>query len=74
MVILGITLSVNTAKRGLTKRFGVSLLLAFCYFILLRFGLILGENGGLDPGLGAWLGNIVFGSIALTLYLNMGRA
>ncbi len=73
MVLIGVSIAANTLKTGLTKRFGISLLATFCYFILLRFGLILGENGGLSPVMGAWIGNIVFGLMGMGLFWRIGR-
>jgi len=74
MILIGISLAVNTHKTSLTKRFGISILATFLYFILLRFGLVLGENGELSPVIGAWLGNIVFGTLAVFLLWRIGRS
>jgi len=71
MLLIGISISVNAGKSGLATRFGIALLLTFTYFILMRLGLTLGENGTLSPLLGAWLGNIVFGSISLILFFKV---
>ncbi len=73
LVIIGVSVAANTARRGLILRFGVAIFALFCHFILLRFGLILGENGELSPAMGAWIGNIVFGFFALVLYWRMGK-
>ncbi|MBF0432960.1 MAG: LptF/LptG family permease [Fibrobacteria bacterium] len=73
MLVIGFSIAANTMRSGLIKRFGLTLLFTFCYFVLLRFGLIFGENGTLTPVMGAWMGNMVFGSMALGFYANMGR-
>lgn len=73
MLIIGISMAIGTSRKGITKQIGLSLLIAFAYFFLIRLGLTLGENGGLPPIRGAWLGNYVFGGLALILFLRVGR-
>ena len=50
---------------GLSQKFGLGILLVFSYYVVIRIGLKMGENGALYPVLGAWIGHIVFATIAL---------
>ncbi len=58
---------------GLSQKFGIGLLLAFSYYVLIRIGLQMGQNGALSPWLGAWAGHIVFGAISLTMLVRSFR-
>ncbi len=49
---------------GLSQKFGLGILLVFSYYVLIRIGLKMGENGALYPVLGAWIGHIVFAVVA----------
>ena len=71
MLLTGISIAVNAGKSGLATRFGIALLMTFTYFILMRLGLTLGENGTLTPIMGAWLGNLAFGAIALIMFFKV---
>ncbi len=50
---------------GLSQKFGVGILLVFSYYVVIRIGLKMGENGAVDPMLGAWIGHIIFAVIAV---------
>jgi lipopolysaccharide export system permease protein len=52
---------------GLSQKFGIGLFLVFSYYIVIRIGLKMGENGALSPMLGAWIGHIVFAVIAIVM-------
>ncbi len=65
MVLIGCALAVNTIKTGLARNFGFALLITFLYYIALRVGLVMGENGALTPLAGAWFGNALFAPLGL---------
>lgn len=73
MVLIGAAMSVHTIKTGLARNFGIALLITFLYYVALRFGLVLGENGTLDPKLGAWFGNLLFAPLGLLLMWRAAR-
>lgn len=50
---------------GLSQKFGVGILLVFSYYVVIRIGLKMGENGALNPMLGAWIGHILFAVVAV---------
>jgi lipopolysaccharide export system permease protein len=70
LVTLLIALSLShrfDRNGGLSRQFGIGIILTFGYYILIRVGVQMGENGVLSPWLGAWLGNIVFGVVGLLM-------
>jgi lipopolysaccharide export system permease protein len=68
MAWMGAALAVHTVRSGLARNFGVALLIAFLYYVALRLGLVMGENGGLPPAAAAWFGNLVFLPAGLFLW------
>ncbi|MBD3225915.1 MAG: LPS export ABC transporter permease LptG [Caldithrix sp.] len=66
VILLGAPLASRRRRGGMGVNFGISLLVSFTYFIIIRFGQVLGHQGKMDPLLGAWLGNLIF--IVLGLY------
>lgn len=74
MAALGALLAVNAVRTGLSRNFGVGLLMTFLYYVALRIGLVLGENGGIPPMAAAWFGNMVFFPVALWLWARAVRA
>ncbi len=65
VVLLGAPLAARRRRGGISLNFGVSLLVTFIYFIIIRVGQVLGYQGTLNPILGAWLGNLVFLTLGL---------
>ncbi len=66
IILLGAPLASRKRRGGAGLNFGVSLLISFIYFIIIRVGQVLGHQGNLEPFLAAWLGNFIF--LALGLY------
>ena len=73
MTLIGAAMSVHTIKSGLARNFGIALLITFLYYVALRLGLVMGENGSLSPIAGAWFGNILFAPLAFFLYWRAAR-
>jgi lipopolysaccharide export system permease protein len=73
MALIGAAMSVNTIKSGLGRNFGIALLITFLYYVALRLGLVMGQNGSLDPLVGAWLGNLIFAPLGLALWWKAAR-
>ena len=65
VVLIGAPLASRKRRGGMGFNFGVSLLVSFTYFIVIRTGQVLGHQGILEPLLAAWLGNLIFLSIGL---------
>jgi lipopolysaccharide export system permease protein len=74
MAMLGALLAVNAVRTGLSRNFGIGLLMTFLYYVALRIGLVLGENGGVAPMAAAWFGNMVFFPVAIWLWWKAARA
>jgi len=66
--MIGVALSSAKRKPSMAAGFGLTLLISFMYYGILRIGQSLGHSGVIAPLLGAWLGNAVFilvGSVLL---------
>jgi lipopolysaccharide export system permease protein len=73
MALIGTAMAVNTVKSGLARNFGIALLITFLYYVALRLGLVMGQNGTLSPVVGAWLGNLIFAPLGLLLLWKAAR-
>ena len=58
--LIGAALSSAKRKPSMATGFGMTLLISFTYYGVLRIGQGLGHSGVIDPFVGAWMGNIVF--------------
>ncbi len=65
VVLIGAPFASRKRRGGTGLSFGLSLLISFSYFIIIRFGQVLGHQGTLEPLLAAWLGNLIFLSLGL---------
>src|SRR5690606_38895343 len=74
MAALGALLAINAVRTGLSRNFGVGLLVTFLYYVALRIGLVMGENGGIPPVWAAWFGNLVFLPVAVALWIRAVRS
>ncbi|UCG53132.1 MAG: LPS export ABC transporter permease LptG [Candidatus Latescibacterota bacterium] len=72
-VLLGIALSSGKRKQSIATGFGLTLLISFLYYGVLRIGQTLGYNGVVPPLLAAELGNIVFLIIGAGLIVRANR-
>lgn len=68
VALFGISLSHGVLRGGLAHGIMLGLAYAFLYYLALRLGMILGMNGTCAPWLGAWLGNIVFGTLGVLTF------
>ncbi len=67
--IIGTALSSAKRKPSMATGFGLTLLISFIYYGVLRIGQSLGHSGVLHPLLGAWIGNFIFIAVgAILLY------
>lgn len=69
IIFLGIPMAANPSRAGGTVGFGISVVVSFIYFIILRTGQTLGYNGSLPPLLAATIGNIIFLIIGLAMFV-----
>jgi len=66
-VLLGISFASGKRKQSMATGFGLTLLIAFTYYGVLRVGQTLGYNGVLPAPLAAQLGNLIFLIIGVVL-------
>lgn len=69
IIILGIPLAANPRRSGGSVGFGLSVIISFIYFVILRAGNSLGYNHDLPPFLAATIGNIIFLVIGSAMFL-----
>ena len=74
MAVMGAALAVNAVRSGLARNFGIALLITFLYYVALRLGLVMGENGSLTPVAAAWFGNLIFAPLGFFLWWKAARA
>jgi len=72
-VLIGASLSTRIRRGGTALGFGLSLVISFVYYSLIRAGQALGHGGALPPVLAAWISNLIFGALALTLLARAQR-
>jgi lipopolysaccharide export system permease protein len=76
LVTLIIALSLSHKYRrgdALSRQFGIGIILTFSYYIVVRVGLQIGENGFINPWLGAWIGHIIYGTVSIAMLLRSFR-
>ncbi len=65
IILFGAPIAARKRRSGTAVGIGISLLVCFVYFLLIRIGQVMGHQGTLEPWLGAWLGNIIFGTAGI---------
>jgi lipopolysaccharide export system permease protein len=65
IILFGAPIAAHKRRSGTAVGIGISLLICFIYFLFIRMGQVMGHQGTLSPWLGAWLGNIIFGTAGL---------
>ena len=71
--VIGVALSSAKRKPSMAAGFGLTLLISFMYYGILRIGQSLGHSGVMQPLLGAWLGNLVFVFVGSLLLYRANR-
>ena len=73
VVLIGASLATRLRMQSAALGFGLSIAISFVYYAFMRAGQALGHNGALPPYVAAWLGDIVFGVIALVMIVQAQR-
>lgn len=60
IVLFGAPLAAGKVRSGGAVGVALTLVIAFLYFGTIKTGQTLGQNGTIDPMIGAWLGNAIF--------------
>ncbi|MGF1656721.1 MAG: LptF/LptG family permease [Verrucomicrobiales bacterium] len=71
--LVGIPLGVTTQRRETSAGFGVSLLVAFAYFIFIEVANTLRDTPAAQPHLIMWLPNFVLGGFGIWLFRRLQR-
>lgn len=72
-VLIGIAFSSGKRKQSIATGFGITLLVSFLYYVVLKLGQTLGYNGVVPPFLAAAIGNIAFLILGGGLVLRANR-
>ena len=73
VVILGLSIGAARRRTNLWAGFGITVGLAFGYYLLMDFGLELGRGGKVPIWASAWTGNIVYAIAGLILFIRANR-
>jgi lipopolysaccharide export system permease protein len=65
VVLIAVPFGAASGRRNVFVGVASSIFICFGFFVLLQLGLALGAGGKLPPWLGAWLPNLVFGTVGL---------
>ncbi|MEO0212236.1 MAG: LptF/LptG family permease [candidate division WOR-3 bacterium] len=74
-IILLFALPLAASMRGVSRAwgFGISIMVAFFYWAFLQASRTIGDTGGMNPVLSAWLPNAVFLILSLPAFLRVKR-
>jgi len=59
IILFSVPMAYKRKKKNMALGFGISLVVCFFYFGLVKMGQTMGQNGNMHPVFAAWLGNIV---------------
>ncbi len=71
MCLIAIPFALRSSRSGgIVMGIGISIIIAFIYWIIMSFGMSLGKGGILPPILAAWLANIIFSAAGAVMLLS----
>jgi lipopolysaccharide export system permease protein len=73
LALVGISLGMSTRKGGKAVGLILTIILVFIYYILMASGLSLAKQGRVNPYVGLWSANLVFGAAGIYLVLSIQR-
>ncbi len=73
VILLGLPVSVRLRRGGVMFGLGLGLLLSFLYWGAIQTSRAFGTSHIISPAMAAWLPNIVFGALAVGLFLTVER-
>ncbi len=71
--LIAVPLAIQPARGVKSRGFSVSLAIIFCYYLLLTAGEAMAEKNVLRPAIALWLPNLVFGPLAVVLFVAAAR-
>lgn len=73
VVMIGGALATRLRMQGAALGFGLSVVISFLYYGIMRAGQALGHNGALPPYVAAWIADVLFGSVAIVMLAQAQR-
>jgi lipopolysaccharide export system permease protein len=73
VVLIGAPVATRLRMQSAALGFGLSIVISFGYYALLRTGQALGHAGALNPYLAGWLGDLVFGAVGVVMMTRAQR-
>lgn len=73
VVVLGVSIGSARRRANLWAGFGLTVALAFGYYVLMKFGLEFGRSGKLGVHTAAWMGNVIYAVAAAVLFWRANR-
>ncbi|HRO43229.1 MAG TPA: LptF/LptG family permease [Flavipsychrobacter sp.] len=68
LTIIGVTIASKTVRGGSGLHLALGIMISASYIMAIQFTSTFSTRAGLNPMLGVWIPNIIFGAIALILY------
>jgi lipopolysaccharide export system permease protein len=73
VVVIGASLATRLRMQSAAIGFGLSVAISFVYYAFMRTGQALGHNGAVAPYVAAWMGDFVFGLVAVLMVVQAQR-
>jgi lipopolysaccharide export system permease protein len=67
LTLIGVSLSSRKVRGGIGLQIGIGIVISFAYILFMQFTTVFSQQAGLPPWLGAWIPNLLFGSLAVYL-------
>ena len=68
LTIIGVSVASNKTRGGVGVNIGIGLFISFAFLLVMQFFLAYGQSGSMMPLLAVWLPNVIFGTVAYTMY------
>ncbi len=68
LTLMGVVVSSKKTRQGTSFNIALGFVLAFVFILFVVVARSLGQSGALDPRVGAWIPNVIFGIVAIYLY------
>ena len=69
MILFGIALSIQKPRSNYANGIGLSIIVIFLYYLLIKFGQSLGYNNVLNPFISVWMVNVIFLTFGAHLFI-----
>ncbi|MCR5014256.1 MAG: LptF/LptG family permease [Bacteroidales bacterium] len=65
LTLIGVALSSRKIRGGMGMHLGLGITIAFSYVLFAKIAMAFGINGGVPPGIAAWIPNLLFAFLAV---------